>query len=635
MKFISLHFILILYSLVCYGQGNQSSAQDYFINSKNKELSLEQRINFIDSAIAVSNADSTTLKYISYKSSIYSKQRDFDKALITANELLQTAKERNSLFYIAKAQFKLGLYYAKLNQFEKSYNWYFKSSMTYEKLEDYSNFSKCLLRLSMLQHNNGNFIQSEELITKALKRLPKNEIKLRFDFYYQLAYSSLELADKKSVKHWGNESLKNAQTAIDSSLVYNLYGLLAHEDSKYIKALDYYNKALSFRNIDNERHQLMIQSNKALSNAMLEDRSSIDELNKIISKKQELSSDVLTYASLIHLSKTYTHFKELDKAAVVLNKAYTIAEDISSKEAQQESLGLLIDINKANNFQIRHYKNITEQLEKNRTQLTRTFDKINLQTEQAINNNLQLKAEKAEQEILLAQESKRKWQLGAGLGVALIGLGVFGFYYRKNKKQKDVIESLQKELHHRVKNNLSIIDTFIEVAKEEFEDPKFTNKLSDLQNRIDSINEVHKQLHIKEDVTNLKLKKYLAQLSSNIASSFSDLDITIIQKVNENLVIPADKSFSIGLIVNEFLTNSFKYGFEKGEKGVVKIQIHENKNSLKLHLSDNGKGLPEDFDIEQSESFGLRIIKLLSQQLDGYFKLKNQNGVHLDITFSK
>ncbi|AGC76238.1 sensory transduction histidine kinase [Nonlabens dokdonensis DSW-6] len=620
---------------MCYGQGNQPSAQAYFINSKNKELSIEQRIKFIDSAITVSNADSTTLKYISYKSSIYSKQRDFDKALITANELLQTAKERNSLFYIAKAQFKLGLYYAKLNQFEKSYNWYFKSSMTYEKLEDYFNFSKCLLRLSMLQHNNGNFIQSEELITKALKRLPKNEIKLRFDFYYQLAYSSLELADKNSVNHWGNESLKNAQTAIDSSLVYNLYGLLAHEDSKYIKALDYYNKALSFRNIYNERHQLMIQSNKALSNAMLDDRSSIDELNRIISEKQELSSDVLTYASLIHLSKTYTHFKELDKAAVVLNKAYTIAEDISSKEAQQESLGLLIDIDKANSFQIRHYKTTTEQLEKNRTQLTRTFDKINLQTEQAINNNLQLKAEKAEQEVLLAQENKRKWQLGGGLGASLIGLGIFGFYYRRNKKQKELIESLQKELHHRVKNNLSIIDTFIEVAKEEFDDLKFTDKLTELQNRIDSINEVHQQLYQKEDVTNLNLKEYIKTLSDNVSSSFSNERIIIENDINDTIEIQADRSFSIGLIINEFLTNSFKYGFETEEKGLVKIKVQEDKTSYQLYLSDNGKGLPEGFDIEQLESFGLRIIKLLSQQLDGSFELRNENGVHLDVTFPK
>jgi two-component sensor histidine kinase len=248
--------------------------------------------------------------------------------------------------------------------------------------------------------------------------------------------------------------------------------------------------------------------------------------------------------------------------------------------------------------------------------------------------NLQLKADKAEQAELLAKESKRKWQLGAGLITALLTLAIFTFYYRLNKKQKEVIESLQKELHHRIKNNLSIIDTFIEVAKEEFDDKKFSLKLSELQNRIDSINEVHQQLYNNEDVTNLNLKNYIETLSSNVSNSFSNNKVVIEKEVEDNLNLNADKSFPVGLIINEFLTNSYKYAFGD-DGGKVKIKIKKTDNKYNLTLSDNGRGLPQDFDIKTSESFGLRIIKLLAEQLNGSFELNNIDGVVLNISFPK
>lgn len=219
--------------------------------------------------------------------------------------------------------------------------------------------------------------------------------------------------------------------------------------------------------------------------------------------------------------------------------------------------------------------------------------------------------------------------------LALIAIIVFIYYFfNRLKKQKATIESLQKELHHRVKNNLSIIDTFIEVAKEEFNEIRFTTKLSELQNRIDSINEVHQQLYLKEDITNLNLKKYIDKLSNNITASFSNHEIEIVNNINNSLTIKADKSFSIGLVINEFITNSFKYAFEN-KSGKVSINVVENKNSYAVTLKDNGKGLPKDFNIEESETFGLRIIKLLSKQLNGTFELINNNGVILNITFPK
>ena len=88
------------------------------------------------------------------------------------------------------------------------------------------------------------------------------------------------------------------------------------------------------------------------------------------------------------------------------------------------------------------------------------------------------------------------------------------------------------------------------------------------------------------------------------------------------------------MIVNEFLTNSYKYAFDNSD-GEIKIGMKENKQHYELSLSDNGKGLPKDFDIKKIDSFGMRIMKLLAKQLNGTFNLSNSNGVTLQIKFPK
>ena len=104
--------------------------------------------------------------------------------------------------------------------------------------------------------------------------------------------------------------------------------------------------------------------------------------------------------------------------------------------------------------------------------------------------------------------------------------------------------------------------------------------------------------------------------------------------VKDQLHLHADKSFPVGLIINEFLTNSYKYAFGSNE-GKVKIEMTDLGSDYQLLLSDNGKGLPENFDLKTSDTFGLRIMKLLTEQLNGEFRLSNNDGVNLTINFPK
>lgn len=254
-------------------------------------------------------------------------------------------------------------------------------------------------------------------------------------------------------------------------------------------------------------------------------------------------------------------------------------------------------------------------------------------TQEKEKQNLQLQNEATQRELVLAKENKQKWIFALSLLGALFALGVFMVFYRRNRKQKRFIEYLQTEMHHRVKNNLSIINAFIDNANDA--DIDIDEKLLDLQNRIDSIYHIHEQLCKSNDVTQLNLKNYIDTLSTNVKESFLKDDITIANKVKTNFDINPEKSFAIGMIINEFLTNSFKHAFTKKDTGTITIDIKKDKNAYYLSLQDNGKGLPANIDIKKLESYGLKIISLLVKQLKGSFLLENNDGLSLTVKFPK
>lgn len=360
----------------------------------------------------------------------------------------------------------------------------------------------------------------------------------------------------------------------------------------------------------------------------------------------------------LNIVKTYakTNAFDLWMPLLLIKQAEILAHQNKTKEAQE----LLTRINQTNlilEIKLEYFKTLTAIYKKNKDfkqalasneayflvkdsmQNTKLKNSINynntkFESDKKEQENLQLKAAKAAQQVVIEKEKRKKWQLGFGLGASLLIIIIGGYFYTKNRKQKLVIENLQKELHHRIKNNLAIIDTFIEVAKEEFKDVAFTNKLTELQNRVASINQVHQQLYNSKHITDLSVKKYVATLAATIQQSVAAKNVTITQHINNNLTLNAEKSFSVGLIINEFLTNSFKYAFGENA-GTILIEMEDAGAAYKLLLSDNGKGLPLDFNLQKTETFGLRVIKLLTEQLNGTFKLNGTNGVQLIIQFPK
>ena len=204
------------------------------------------------------------------------------------------------------------------------------------------------------------------------------------------------------------------------------------------------------------------------------------------------------------------------------------------------------------------------------------------------------------------------------------------------KKTKELNKALQtkelllKEVHHRVKNNLQIILSIIRLQKNEIEDEKTIEKFIDLENRINAISKTYNMLLIKEDIEKIDMAEYIDSLLLDIQETLQKEPQKIRLKTDIDAQMPLREAVYVGLIVNELVTNAFKYAFEK--EGSIFISLKQNVRTYVLKIEDSGKG----YDAEKTtKSLGLKLIHtLVYNQLGGTLKQETQHHTRYIIRFT-
>ncbi|MGC9516221.1 MAG: sensor histidine kinase [Methanomicrobiales archaeon] len=202
------------------------------------------------------------------------------------------------------------------------------------------------------------------------------------------------------------------------------------------------------------------------------------------------------------------------------------------------------------------------------------------------------------------------------------------------KKVMSKNEMLLKEIHHRVKNNLQIISSILNLQSFYLTDKKSLEALTDCKNRVRSMGMVHEKLYQSGDFAKIEVKDYIESVALEIFKSYALNPEQIKVKMEiEDISLDINQSIAIGLIVNELLTNSIKYAFPQ-KKGNIEIKISKKgDDKISMLIQDDGIGFPADFELVKSETLGLQLVNNLVSQLDGEITLDRSSGTKFIIEF--
>jgi two-component sensor histidine kinase len=206
---------------------------------------------------------------------------------------------------------------------------------------------------------------------------------------------------------------------------------------------------------------------------------------------------------------------------------------------------------------------------------------------------------------------------------------------RRQEQELLTKDATIREIHHRVKNNLQVISGLLELQKEDVSDEIVKAALSEGQNRVRSVALIHHNLYQHESLSSLSFKSFLPELVKNISDVYSSKKQTIeVEILGNDIILDIDTVVSLGLILNELITNAYKYAISAEKKPKVTFQIAEQTvGNFSMIYQDNGPGIPKGIDFENSSSLGLRLIKGLIEQLSGTVKYNYNNGAEFIFYF--
>ena len=212
--------------------------------------------------------------------------------------------------------------------------------------------------------------------------------------------------------------------------------------------------------------------------------------------------------------------------------------------------------------------------------------------------------------------------------------------WKNHQKMQALIEqreTLVKETHHRIKNNLATITGMLELQIMESNSDELRNVLSESMNRVSSIASIHEKLYETKGLARITLDVYIKDLVEQVNKSLGNIEGSSNISFDLNLQpvsLNTRQAVPLGLILNELITNAHQHAFGK-EGGIISISCREKENNVHLEVKDNGKGLPKDFNIQDTTSLGLKLIDTLSQQLEAEYDLSSENGTIFSISFVK
>ncbi len=439
------------------------------------------------------------------------------------------------------------------------------------------------------------------------------------DLSKSIAYSNIGLCQERknlldSAMHYHHKSLSlNEKNEDKVGMLYDYLniGRLSLAQKKPDYALDMARLALDFSNEISDP-TLILNSQKIIGSALV-DLGQYEEgvllLEELVSRNKIGGTKFDSMSLFRRLHEAYRSTSDFQKSLAYMEKYHEIEKEMNGLEANE----------KVNELEIKY------------------------QTEKKASTIQVLQLEKEIDQQKIAQTNRRFWLAligGLVLGVLLIGLYRL---YRKSKVQEKALgkaltekEILLREVHHRVKNNLQLISSILNLQYVDSNDDGVKFALQEGQNRVMSMSYIHQQLYQNDDLAEVDVKLYFRKLIQNLFESYhmSQQEVKLELDIDE-LILDLDTLIPLGLILNELISNSLKHAFVDENKGLIQVRLKQLKSQkFMLSVADDGEVGDVDLDNIKQGSFGLRMVQAFSSQLGGQLEVDNSHGTCFTLLFN-
>lgn len=517
-------------------------------------------------------------------------------------------------------------------------------------------------RMGLLMNNKGVVLQRSGKSNLALKTYLQavayaeaaSDLQNLMRLYGNMAAIYMAQNELENAEVYYRKILSNFDKVKDTTMyikTLNNIGLIYKRQENYKDAMDFFQRGLVLAEMKSENQEKAnILNNVGLTYMERKEyekaKSALDEALEI-----NLSLGIVyqEYMNRQNLGKLFLLQRRYEEAIREGEAALALAIHQGNADDEAISSQLLYDIykelgqvEKAMTY-LERYVNLKEEFLKE----TYSRDLAELQEEfNTVQKEQEITSLKQQEAVQAAMLSKRNTQLtfGGALLVLLIALLLSALYLmRVRKKTSDElakknqrIETLIRELHHRVKNNLQIVNSLLSLQYNRVEDEGTKQAIREGQSRLEAMALIHKNLYLEEDFSGLDIQEYMDFLTKSLAVSYGfPVDVVKNDIQLENPVFDLDQAVPLGLIVNELASNAFKYAFENKEYAQLMVEMKEKDNKIVFRIKDNGMGLPKEMQPEKSPSFGLKIVTTLIKQLNSKLDTNSDQGLEYVFEFSR
>ena len=646
--------IFFLIALFIYSSSGYSTTSIHIISPHNSEDTSQKE----KQVIIINHPDSVvlTLKRLSYTQ----PQKAFD----IGERIKQEAQNSKNTILESRAYHEMAFSKTFLGESDLAVSYADTSYLIAKEAKDRIGMLRALNTKAHALYNLDKYTEAMTCLLEALNikgdtREDSTQIGIT---YRRIANIHLRSGDPKAMEQDLLKSYDMLKNTKDEILLIGTIGSLAHanrDQGRKDVAKEYYNQVLEIA-IRNDLKPHLGTTYAALRGLATEegDHQKAKELAYLsLNTLREMGDDLTITEQLVNTAYVHITLEEYSDAQRLINEAITL----SKKMNHQRSLERVFRV-QSHLFEeqgeydeslefYKLYKNYSDSVVSRRN----VEQYRNLEKQREIDlKEVQLESLKSTQ---LRQQKERNFAL---LGISIMVL--LGFLlvkrYRTNRKLTDQLyiknqeienqkielaealdekNVLLREIHHRVKNNLQIISSLLNLQSKKISDESILQSINEGKNRVQAMSLIHQNLYQSEHLTTVNMNTYLHELTDYLAKSFGAKKKNIIHELDvENIHFDIDTAIPIGLVLNELVTNCYKHAFEGKESGAIKIGLkHRDDGRYELSINDNGKGISSDFDINSSKSLGMKLINSLGvRQLNGELNVFSDHGTHVSLSFN-